>query len=244
MDDRDGRAMILKTRIGPALFGLLALAGAVPARAVDGVIEINQARATAGSVTVGDLAGFPVSLTAAGSYRLTSDLAVPANTDGISVTADNVTLDLNGFSIVSAGGATLKDGTQVGAQKNIEIKNGTIRGFGRAGFFSSGNAAYVKLIGLRLIGNLVVGAELEGQGHLVDHCMVFNNGGNGLRVFDGSLVINSVVRGNTGFGLDLIGATGYGSNVLTGNNGGDANAQVSGGFQLGSNVCGSDLVCP
>ena len=31
-----------------------------PALAVDGVIEINQARAAAGNVTVGDAPGFPV----------------------------------------------------------------------------------------------------------------------------------------------------------------------------------------
>jgi len=64
------------------------------------------------------------------------------------------------------------------------------------------------------------------------------------KAFDGSLVTNSVARGNTSLGLVLVGGSGYRSNVLTGNNGGDANAQVSGGFQLGSNVCGTDLVCP
>ena len=44
-----------------------------------------------------------------------------------------------------------------------------------------------------------------------------------MRAFEGSLVINSVARGNTVVGLILIGGSGYRSNVLTGNNGGDAN---------------------
>jgi hypothetical protein len=39
------------------------------AAAVDGVIEINQAKALAGGVTPGDTAGFPVALSAPGSYR-------------------------------------------------------------------------------------------------------------------------------------------------------------------------------
>jgi len=45
-----------------------------PAGAVDGVIEINQAKAKAGAVTAGDTPGFPVTISAAGSYRLTGDL--------------------------------------------------------------------------------------------------------------------------------------------------------------------------
>jgi hypothetical protein len=45
------------SRIALALFLLLALAPVAPAGAVDGVIEINQARATAGGVTPGDLGG-------------------------------------------------------------------------------------------------------------------------------------------------------------------------------------------
>ena len=36
-----------------------------PVSATDGVIEINQARALAGGVTVGDAAGFPVLIIAA-----------------------------------------------------------------------------------------------------------------------------------------------------------------------------------
>jgi hypothetical protein len=75
-----------------------------PALAVDGVIEINQARALAGSVSPGDGAGFPISLNQRASYRLTSNLDVPFSTDGIEVNVDDVTIDLNGFSIVSAGG--------------------------------------------------------------------------------------------------------------------------------------------
>ena len=68
------------------LFSTLALATAMlpgQALAVDGVIEINQARALAGGVTAGDSAGFPVTLSASGSYRLTGNLTVPSSTSGI-----------------------------------------------------------------------------------------------------------------------------------------------------------------
>ena len=53
------------------------------ARAVDGVVEINQAKALAGGVTAGDTAGFPATISQSGSYRLTGNLTVPdADTEG------------------------------------------------------------------------------------------------------------------------------------------------------------------
>src|SRR5947199_6672479 len=69
--------------------------------AVDGVVLIDQNRALAGGVTPGDAPGFPVTISLAGSYRLSGNLTVPnANTTAISITSDNVTIDLNGFSII------------------------------------------------------------------------------------------------------------------------------------------------
>ena len=48
--------------------------------AADGKIEINQAKALAGGVTATDAPGFPVTIDQSGSYLLTSDLTVPADT--------------------------------------------------------------------------------------------------------------------------------------------------------------------
>ena len=61
--------------------------------AVDGVVLINQASVMAAG-------GFPYVITQSGSYRLSGNLTVPSGVDGIDINADNVTLDLNGFSIV------------------------------------------------------------------------------------------------------------------------------------------------
>src|SRR5882762_4507455 len=67
----------------------------------DGVVLIDQNRALAGNVTPGDAPGFPVTISQPGSYRLSGNLTVPdINTTAIQITADFVTLDLNGFSIV------------------------------------------------------------------------------------------------------------------------------------------------
>jgi hypothetical protein len=58
----------------------------------------------------------------------------------------------------------------------------------------------------------------------------------------------STVRGNTAFGnTDVglnIGASGYAENLVSFNNGGDTNPQVSGGLEMSGDVCGGDLSCP
>src|SRR5262245_37418853 len=67
----------------------------------DGAVRIDQNRALAGFVTSGDGPGFPVTLSQPGSYRLSGNLIVPdVNTTAIEITADGVTLDLGGFSII------------------------------------------------------------------------------------------------------------------------------------------------
>src|SRR5208337_5660071 len=75
------------------VLGLAASAGAV-----DGTIDINQAKVLAAG-------GFPYVIgTANTSYRLTGSLTVSSTFGiGIYVTANHVTIDLNGFSIVGPG---------------------------------------------------------------------------------------------------------------------------------------------
>src|SRR6266700_7689406 len=76
------------------LAGLAVVLVAPAVLAVDGVVLINQS-------TVMAAGGFPYTITQPGSYRLSGNLTVPdANTTAIQVMADNVTIDLNGFSII------------------------------------------------------------------------------------------------------------------------------------------------
>ena len=88
------------TRIRPmwALLVLYFPLASLPARAVDGVIEINQAAALAGGITSCDQPGFPVVLCASGAYRLTSNLTYSSGY-AIDLAAPDVTLDLNGMTV-------------------------------------------------------------------------------------------------------------------------------------------------
>lgn len=120
-----------------------------PAIADEGVLEINQQCALNGGCFSGDTAGFPVTIGGTGSYKLTSglDVAVAAvsdssNTTAIRVTATDVTIDLNGFTVqgpVTCSGTPVSSCTNAGGGEGIEleasgatVKNGTIEGVGFA----------------------------------------------------------------------------------------------------------------
>jgi hypothetical protein len=68
--------------------------------------------------------------------------------------------------------------------------------------------------------------------------------GTGIEANSGSKVTGNTVTGCGGFGLSLAADAGYSNNVLTGNNGGSPNPQVSGGIEMGANVCGTGTTCP
>jgi hypothetical protein len=126
---------MLKTAV--AMFICAALLFSAPAFAIDGQILINQS-------TVMAAGGFPYTITQPGSYKLSGNLVVTGNTDGIVIDADNVTIDLNGFTIsgpVTCTGvpvsscsgselSTLGIGTpQVQPPNDIAVRNGSAVGF-------------------------------------------------------------------------------------------------------------------
>src|SRR5215831_17667935 len=102
---------------------VIAAAFSTPAFAVDGTTLINQA-------TVMSAGRFPYRITQPGSYRLSSNLIVTYTTgipQAVIISADNVTLDLNGFSISSSGCAQANSAySVVTGSLNTAILNGTI----------------------------------------------------------------------------------------------------------------------
>src|ERR1700754_1825156 len=69
--------------------------------AADGVTIIDQRSAQAGNITPGDGPGFPVTISRPGSYKLMSNLNVSHDdVTAILVTAPDVTINMNGFSII------------------------------------------------------------------------------------------------------------------------------------------------
>jgi hypothetical protein len=168
------------------------------AHAVDGVIEINQAKAMAGGVTPGDAPGFPVTIDTSGSYRLTSNLTLPDTATGaIEISTDNVDLDLNGFTIlgpatctatISGSFLTAVDcdpapaggyGILAAGQRQIGVHDGIVRGVG-------GPAVAI------------------GEGRIHDISAI-QNGGRGVDVSQYSIIRDVRAELNDGAGINLSG---------------------------------------
>ena len=205
------------SRIRLIPLALLAIVTAREARAVDGVIEINHARALAGGVTSGDVAGYPVTLSQAGSYRLTGTLS-PSNASAIAITASQVTLDLNGFRI-SAVSSSL-DGIDAAGQTDIRVSNGTIELFGGDGI-QTGDRARIENVTVRA--NTGAGINV-GAVSRVTGCTAYGNGssGTGDGIFAGaaSTVSDSTAVGNQGAGIHVLGSSTVSGNTVNGNVGG------------------------
>lgn len=121
-----------------------ALAGPnTPTTSASDVVTIDQSKALAGGISAGDTAGFPITISTSGSYRLTSNLVVPAGVNAIQIATNNVTIDLNGFTIQGPGycngqGASITctetstfGVTQMnGTRDRMAVQNGTVGGFG------------------------------------------------------------------------------------------------------------------
>ncbi|MBY0401269.1 hypothetical protein K2X89_13305 [Myxococcota bacterium] len=168
-------------RLGTAaLLLLLLIAGR--AMAGDGVVEINQTCAAQTGCAPGDTPGFPVTLTAAGSYRLTSSLAggalvAPAY---VSLDAPDITLDLNGFAIRG----------QVTTGCNPT---------GLGGIRSTAPGAVV--MNGRVSDTAGPAIALLGEASIVRDVQVDDPGCYGIRTGDASLVLDSTVRNARGLGI-------------------------------------------
>jgi hypothetical protein len=160
--------MNLPTRIAAA--AAIALASSL-SLAVDGVMLIDQNKALAGNVTPGDAAGFPVTISLPGSYRLSGNLSVPAGTHGIVIASPGVTLDLNGFMISSAGGFGRGITDESSAQPRAAIRNGQIVGFTNSIVLGASDGVIVEDMRMSMQGSsgsaVVVGAFSRVQRNVV-----------------------------------------------------------------------------
>lgn len=184
----------------------------VPALAVDGVIEINQARAEEGGVSFNDAPGFPVSITQPGSYQLTGNLNVDRTTNAIYIDSRYVTLDLNGFSIIgpvkctpgtstcSPAGTGGKSGISVSNNTHyLTIKNGTVTGTGSVGVYCS-NADACMIENLTVSHNSFTGI-VGGSRSSIRNCRVHSNGSDGVSARANTVVDNNMISLNGGRGL-------------------------------------------
>lgn len=196
---------------------LLALVLAPPALADDGRIEINQASIDAAG-------GFPLTISSPGNFLLTSDLAVPADTQAILIRTTGVSLDLRGFEIAGpfacsvAGCATgFVNGIGVdfalGGGRRSTVRGGSVRGF-------SGTC-------------LTVGSD-----SYVTEMSISSCGNNGIQGSAGSLLRANRIHDTGREGIVLAGEeSGYVHNVIRASGLALDTPSIRGGTSLGGNVC-------
>jgi hypothetical protein len=197
-----------------------------------GVITIDQAKAEAGGVTGGDASGFPVTISQPGSYRLMSNLTVTdPNVHAIHITADNVTLDLNGFTIqgvVSCTGTGASytctpantwgnHGVEGFGKSLATVRNGMIRGFARG--VQVGKHARVEELQVSSSGGFGIVTE--------SYSLVMRNVVSG--AISGISATSSVVRDNSIFNVRNSGISAMGASLIAGNS-----VAVSGGIGIGA----------
>jgi hypothetical protein len=192
------------------------------AAAVDGLIEINQNRALVGGVTPGDTPGFPVTITQAGSYRLTGNLNLPTtDTTGIRIESSEVSVDLNGFGVLApglcngcpaTGGCTGGSGIGILAvSPDVHVRNGIVRGMGSDGIQISFRGS---VEGLATSFNGGHGINFPGGEGTVVRSNSHANGGRGVNIGGGGVVSGNRISCNADDGVNLARGTIVGNNIL------------------------------
>src|SRR3954471_689763 len=83
------------------------------------------------------VSSLPFTISAPGSYYLTGNLTASGSEAGITVSADNVTIDLNGFAL-TGGPSGVASGIDVpAAQENLCVRNGTVTRWNQYGIYAS-----------------------------------------------------------------------------------------------------------
>ena len=132
-----------------------------------------------------------------GSYYLTDNIVGASNKHGISVRANDVTLDLNGFALSGGGLGTVRGIDVPVAQTGLCLRNGNISGWTSDGVH--GQLATIRAEKLNLTNNSGIGLAV-GNGSLVKDCVASGNG-TGFSSDDRAQLIDCISTVNTGDGF-------------------------------------------
>ncbi len=166
------------------LFALLGVIAMLAAGVRGGPLDPPGAPASTDSVKLPGtpISSLPYTITGSGSYYLTRNLVAGSGT-GITISADDVTLDLMGFvldgstdSSVSSGYGIYDGGV---ARSNLFVRNGTLRNW-----------------------NIAINLEKAGRSSLDDLRVV--DGGKGIVIGTGGILSRLIVRENGAAGVEIL----------------------------------------
>jgi len=152
------------------------------------------------------ISSLPVTLTNSGSYYLTTNLTASAGQTGITVAANNITLDLNGWTLTGSGVNSGHGVYQSSAYRELSVFNGKVVNW------TGPSAGGINLQGQN---NRVTGIHAYNNnwgivalyGSRVSDCVAYLNTQRGFWLGYGSLLMNGVAYFNTGDGIEATAAT-------------------------------------
>jgi parallel beta-helix repeat protein len=143
--------------------------------------------------TPGDAANTFI-ISQSGSYYLTGNITGASGKHGISIQANDVTLDLNGFALISGGGGAFRGVNVPAAQNNLCVRNGTVRGWTDGGVRTDlTTSTFAEK--LRLSDNVGATGLALGNGSAKD-CVATGNA-TGFIVGNGAQITGSAASANT-----------------------------------------------
>jgi parallel beta-helix repeat protein len=167
------------------------------------------------------IVSLPFLINAPGSYYLTGNLQGVSGAQGITVNADHVTIDLNGFALTGVVGAGSGIYTGNTPSRNLTIRNGTVRDWPVLGI-SAEHSLNVLFEDLLVSGNgfdgVMAGAGVIRQvltrangsrgialqdltGGTIEDCQAIENVDTGIVIYYNGIVTNNNVYHNGGFGI-------------------------------------------
>jgi parallel beta-helix repeat protein len=186
----------------------------------------------------------PTSISTPGSYVLTNDI-VATGYFGLRISASDVTIDFNGYTLSYGGVQGFVDGISIDRSvSNIQIFNGTVKSFTRYGIFlpgQSSKSSNLTIKNMRVLENRIGGISVESNtGYVIEDSVISKNQETGIYANGAGLLLNNLVSDNK-YGLVSYsgGALGFRSNVFSNNSVNNSGTATN----LGNNLCGV-TVCP
>jgi hypothetical protein len=162
---------------------------------------------------------FPVIISNPGSYQLGSNFVVPCDKDAFDIRADNVVLDLGGYSIIGQGGSGSGAGVSGSTHSNITVKNGSVINMPGSGILLGTNASVFDVT----VSGSGDGPGIEIQNGTVRHVQSTGNDGDGIEASSGSassIIADSNAGSNDDDGIAAISATITGNTATSNTNDG------------------------
>ena len=160
-------------------------------------LDVVEPRIPVGPLTTPGDADSIYRITQPGSYYLTGEVLGKAGFYGIQIEANDVSLDLMGFTVRGVPGALSGVLVSGGTRTGIEVANGVIRDWPSTGCSLVADMTVAR--NLRLVDNGLTGLFVRSG--RIEGCTAEGNGANGIEAQQASAILNCVAQQNIGAGI-------------------------------------------